>query len=293
MRLQGKVAIVTGGASGIGAALGTALVRRSCSVTLADIDVDGVGQAAERLSGIGPGRATPITVDVADADAVAAMVRRTVEAHGGVDPLCNNAGVGMSGEVQELLPGHWRRVIDINLYGVIHGVAAAYPLMLAQGRGHIVNTASLAGLVPSPGNASYAAAKFGVVGLSLALRAEAAERGVRVSVVCPGGIDTPIFDKLQHEGLPVPRSLVNRDPRAFVARMVGPLYPPERLAEDVLRGVEANRAIIVAPARARLAWRLWRFLPGVTSRVGAGRYERERRQWESAPIGPTDTASNR
>jgi NAD(P)-dependent dehydrogenase (short-subunit alcohol dehydrogenase family) len=289
VKLQRQIAIVTGGGSGIGAALGAALVNRSCSVTLVDIDEDGAGRTAERIRAAGPGEATAETVDVRDPEALSAVVQRTARAHGRLDLLFNNAGVSMPGEVQELQPGHWQRVIDIDLYGVIHGVMAAYPLMLQQGHGHIVNTASLAGLLPTPGGGAYAAAKFGVVGLSLALRAEAAERGVRVSVVCPGGIDTPIFEKKQHPGLPVPQSLQERDSRQYALRMGGGrLYPSQRLALDVLRGVEANRAIIVAPASARLAWRLWRLLPTTTSRALARRYEQERRQWRLATTGPTD-----
>jgi NAD(P)-dependent dehydrogenase (short-subunit alcohol dehydrogenase family) len=273
------MAIVTGGASGIGAALGGALVRRGCAVVLADIDADGARRAAERLSAAGPGVAVAACVDVCDPDAVSSLVRDAVAEHGRLDLLFNNAGIGVGGPVEELLLVHWQRTLEVNLYGVIHGVMAAYPLMLRQGYGHIVNTASMAGLVPAPLMAPYATSKFGVVGLSLALRAEAARHGVRVSVVCPGVIDTPILDKREQAGLPVPPSVQHVDPRAWLTRLGGPAYPPQRLAEDVLRGVAANRAIIVAPASARLAWRLWRWMPGLMLRETIRRFERERRVW--------------
>jgi short-subunit dehydrogenase len=133
----------------------------------------------------------------------------------------------------------------------------------------------MAGLVPTPLLAPYAASKFGVVGLSLALRAEAARHGVRVSVVCPGVIDTPILDKQEQPGLPVPPSIQGMDPRVWLTRLGGPPYPPQRLAEDVLRGVAANRAIIVAPASARVVWRLWRWFPALVLREVIARLERE------------------
>jgi NAD(P)-dependent dehydrogenase (short-subunit alcohol dehydrogenase family) len=131
--------------------------------------------------------------------------------------------------------------------------------------------------------ASYATSKFGVVGLSLALRAEAAHYGVRVSVVCPGVIDTPILDKKEQAGLPVPRSVQGIDARAWLTRVGGPPYPPQRLAEDVLRGVAANQAIIVAPASARLVWRLWRWLPALMLRELIRRFERQRRLFDQPP----------
>ena len=275
MALDNNIAIVTGGASGIGAALGRALVQRSCVVVLADIDADGVQRTAERLATGGPGRAVARHVDVRDPEAVAGLVRDTVASHGRLDLLFNNAGIGVGGPVEELLLAHWQRTLEVNLYGVIHGVMAAYPLMLRQGHGHIVNTASMAGLVPAPLLAPYAASKFGVVGLSLALRAEAARHGVRVSVVCPGVIDTPILDKQEQPGLPVPRSIQGMDPRVWLTRIGGPPYPPQRLAEDVLRGVAANRPIIVAPASARVVWRLWRWFPALVLREVIARLERE------------------
>ena len=122
-----KVAIVTGGASGIGAALGEALVRRSCFVLLADIDQEGVRRAAERISRIGPGQAAGKVLDVRDAEAVSAAVHETADSHGRLDLMFNNAGIAMAGYAQEFSLPHWQRAIDVDLYGVIHGIRAAYP----------------------------------------------------------------------------------------------------------------------------------------------------------------------
>ncbi|MGY1686739.1 SDR family NAD(P)-dependent oxidoreductase [Geodermatophilus sp. SYSU D00867] len=264
-----RVAIVTGGASGIGRALGAALVRRGDQVVLAGPDGAAAVQAAERLTADGPGTATGAAVDVRDAAAVEALVTGTTGRYGRLDLLVNNAGVGMGGPVEELSLAHWDRAIDVNLRGVVHGVQAAYPLMVRQGSGHIVNTASLAGLLPNPGFTPYAATKWAVVGLSLSLRGEAAPRGVRVSVVCPGGVDTPMLDKGIPPGLPRVPTVEAIDPRRVITTLNGGrLYSAEALAADVLRGVDRDRAVIVVPRRARVAWRLMRLSPSLFLRLG-------------------------
>jgi len=189
-----RVAIVTGAASGIGRALAGALVTRGDTVVVVDIDGAGAERAAGELARRGPGTATPAVVDVRDAGTVQALVDQVRDRHGRLDVMVNNAGIGVGGEASELTLAHWERVIDVNLRGVVHGVHAAYPVMIAQRSGHIVNTASLAGLVPSPWLTPYAMTKHAVVGLSLSLRAEAAAHGVRVTAVCPGVVDTPMLD---------------------------------------------------------------------------------------------------
>lgn len=144
----------------------------------------------------------PAIVDVRDAPAVRAMVEDAHREHGRLDLMFNNAGAGIGGQVDGLSLEHWNRALDVNVRGVIHGVHAAYPLMLAQGFGHIVNTALATGLLPVPLLAPYSMSKHAVVGLSPSLRAEAADRGVKVSVVCPGVIETPILDKGNPHDLP-------------------------------------------------------------------------------------------
>ena len=254
----GRVAIVTGGASGIGAALVRALAARGATVVIADIDEAGGKAVADEVR-----QASAAVLDVRDAQAVADLVAQVVAERGRLDLMFNNAGIAIGGMVEELALDHWDRVIDVNLRGVVHGVHAAYPVMLKQGHGHIVNTASLAGLVPGPMLAPYAAAKHAVVGLSLSLRAEAAARGVRVSAVCPGFVDTPLLSRVNPD-LPQTETGANA---AGLARLAGKLYQAEPLAQDVLRGIARNRAVIVAPASARLAWRMTRYAPGVSMRA--------------------------
>jgi NAD(P)-dependent dehydrogenase (short-subunit alcohol dehydrogenase family) len=278
----GRVAIVTGGASGIGRALCSALVARGATVVVADIDGDGAELVAQELSGRGPGRATAAAVDVADRRAITDVVEATHREQGRLDLIFNNAGVAVAGEPEELTDAHWEKVLDVNVRGVIHGCDAAYPLMLAQGSGHIVNTASLAGLAAVPGTvAPYAMSKHAVVGLSLALRAAATDTGVGVHVVCPGVVETPILDSTDLPGLTTPPSVAGADIREFFRDLgMRSTYPADRLAADVLRGVARGRAIIVAPASARTAWRVARLSPWLAERsaVAGTRKARARRR---------------
>jgi NAD(P)-dependent dehydrogenase (short-subunit alcohol dehydrogenase family) len=258
----GRVAIVTGGGSGIGAAIVRALAARGAAVVIADIDESAAKSVADEVSADG-GDVTTAVLDVRDSGAVSDLVNQVAAERGGLDLIFNNAGIAIGGLVEELTLDHWDRVIDVNLRGVVHGVHAAYPVMLRQGHGHIVNTASLAGLVPGPSLAPYAAAKHAVVGLSLSLRAEGASQGVKVSAVCPGFVDTPLLGRVNPD-LPQTETGANA---AALARMLGKLYQADPLAQDVLRGVERNRALIVAPRSARVAWRMSRYAPGFMMRT--------------------------
>jgi NAD(P)-dependent dehydrogenase (short-subunit alcohol dehydrogenase family) len=266
---MGRIAIVTGGGSGIGEALSRALAARGDTVVVADID----GASAQRVASEVGGTATK--VDVRDATAVQAMVDETVAAHGRLDLIFNNAGIGVGGDVTELTIAHWDRIIDVNLRGVVNGVQAAYPVMARQRRGHIVNTASVAGLIPAPYLTPYVMTKHAVVGLSLALRGEAKEYGVGVTVVCPGWTDTPILDSTGPDDLPKPTMSQQGGVREMAQKM-GPLYSPHALAQDVLRGIERNHAMVVAPRQARMMWRMYRLTPLGFARLSAFLSRRER-----------------
>jgi NAD(P)-dependent dehydrogenase (short-subunit alcohol dehydrogenase family) len=259
-----SIAIVTGGASGIGRAIATSLVARGDTVVVTDINAEGAAQVADKLNTLGSGKAVSAPLDVTDAGAVADLYQGVKADHGRLDLVFNNAGIAVGGLAEELTLDHWNRAIDINLKGVVHGVHAAYPIMLEQGRGHIVNTASLAGLVPMPIGIPYTATKHAVVGLSLGLRAEAAGRGVKVSVVCPSFVDTPLLHNV-NPGLP--ETPLSGDATGDIAKAAPRLYTAEKLARDIMRGVAKNQALIVSPAHGRLAWRGVRLNPGAAVRV--------------------------
>jgi NAD(P)-dependent dehydrogenase (short-subunit alcohol dehydrogenase family) len=266
---SGQSAFITGGASGIGRALAKGLAARGVTVRVADIDLEG----AQRVAAECGGAASAVRLDVRDADAVRSCIEDFARAQGQLGFLFNNAGIGAAGETDEIPLADWKELIDINVYGVLHGVLAAYPIMLKQGCGHIVNTASLAGLGPAPLLAPYALSKHAVVGLSTSLQLEAAARGVRVSVLCPAAIETPILDKGNPEGSPARWA---PDVRRFLTALAGPPYPVERFAREALAAIERNERVIVVPARARFGWRLGRLLPALVARVSAAVVARER-----------------
>jgi NAD(P)-dependent dehydrogenase (short-subunit alcohol dehydrogenase family) len=180
-----KVAIVTGGASGIGKAVAIELARNGADVIAADIDLLGVAQTAELIKQTGV-NAEAAHVDVARGQDVETLVENTVANRGHLDYIFNIAGVAVMGEVRDLSLDHWRRIVDVNVLGVIQGATAAYRVMLKQGTGHIVNMASLAGLVGYPIMSAYAMTKAAVVAFSTNLRAEAEAFGVKVTALCPG-----------------------------------------------------------------------------------------------------------
>jgi NAD(P)-dependent dehydrogenase (short-subunit alcohol dehydrogenase family) len=262
----GRTAIITGGASGIGRALGAELAAAGARVVLTDVDGDGVKRVAEELSsraGVGvEGR----QLDVRDRQAVRALVEEISAAHGAIDFLFNNAGIAMGGPTHELSGEHWDRIIDVNLVGAVNGILAVYPAMVRRGQGHIINTASGAGLAAPPLVVPYAATKHAVVGLSTGLRPEAALHGVRVSVLCPGAVDTAILDRPPPGDLPMTASAAVT-PRPYLKLMRQRPIPADRFARAALRAVAANQGIIVVPRSAKSLWYLQRLSPALLERV--------------------------
>ncbi|MHC4391390.1 MAG: SDR family NAD(P)-dependent oxidoreductase [Planctomycetota bacterium] len=246
-----KVAIVTGAGSGIGRALSDALARRNVHVVLADRDAEAVAAAADEISTAG-GSAEAATLDVTSADGFAALVVNVKQRHGRLDWLFNNAGIGLAGEVRDLTLADWRKVVEVNVMGVVHGVQAAYPIFIEQGFGAIVNTASGAGLCPRPGMTPYATSKHAVVGLSTSLRAEAAGLGVRVIAVCPGFIRTRIMDNTEYKGL---------DEESLLKEIPFSGMPADRCAEKILRGVKRNRPLVIVGPLLAFEWWLYRMCP--------------------------------
>lgn len=254
------VAIVTGGSTGIGKALGGALTARGDTVVLAAFE-DEVHHAAAELTARGPGHASGALVDVRDAAAMAQLVQSVHRDHGRLDLMVNNAGIAAGGLIEDTSPGYWDALYDTNVRGVLNGVYAAYPIMIEQGFGQIANTASLAGVVPAPYEGPYTMSKFAVVGLTLTLRLEAQRHGIRVNVICPGAVETPIYDKGNPPGLPPVRRAVT-DPRAMIRRATrSRLCDADRFAADVLSDLERDEPIIVRPASARLLWLAYRMSP--------------------------------
>jgi NAD(P)-dependent dehydrogenase (short-subunit alcohol dehydrogenase family) len=276
---KGAVAIVTGGASGIGRALGEALARRGATVVLADLQIELARTVAASINADG-GTASAAEADVTDFAAMDRLVRDAVRSHGRLDYMFNNAGIGIGGEVRHYGIDDWNRVFDVNLRGVANGVQAAYQLMLEQGFGHIVNTASMAGLMPTPGTTSYGATKAAVVGLSTALRIEAARFGVRVSVICPGVIQTPVLEDCGKYGkmlIDIPIELQRQ-----YWQSLRPMQP-DVFAPKVLRALAKNKAIIIVPGWWKLIWWLNRLSPAAGMWFSRKLFEWGQRKLERFP----------
>lgn len=196
MRLENKIALVTGAASGIGRAVAERLAAEGARIVIGDRDAEGVSDTARK---IGPA-ATAMPLDVADETSCRAIIDHALSLHGGIDILCNIAGVLDFGRFADVDQSRWDRVIAVNLTGVYHMCRAAMPHLIER-RGNIVNMASAAGLVGVPYNSAYTASKHGVVGLTRALALEFSKEGVRVNAVCPGGVKTPMLEQAPPENI--------------------------------------------------------------------------------------------
>lgn len=245
-----KIVIMTGGASGIGREMALQMARSGATLVLADIDEEGVRKTAADIEAAG-GKAQANVVDTTDFNQVEALVDGTVAEHGRLDFIFNNAGIAVGGEVDKMPIEHWDKIIDINVKGVVYGTSAAYKHMAKQRSGHIVNTASLAGIVPSPMLSPYSTTKFAVVGLCESLRPEAAQKNVKVTALCPGFIESQIYDN----------SLLSGDVAKQGARATIPVkfVTTEKGSEMLLKGVAANKAIVTLPFYGHLLWRSYRF----------------------------------
>jgi NAD(P)-dependent dehydrogenase (short-subunit alcohol dehydrogenase family) len=250
--VAGRVAVVTGGASGIGRALCEELARRQAVVVVADLNGEQASRVAQALVEAG-GSASAAPVDVARAESVRELVRDTLAKHGRIDLMFNNAGIGWAGDFQEMAVTESDRVVAINLKGVLYGASAVYPIMVKQGAGHIVNTASFfSGLLPVPGISVYSATKHAIVGFSLSLREEARAFGVNVSVVCPSFIRTNIDAN---------STTILRGTTNSTAPTVSSTPEAAALARAILNGVTRNRSIIIMPPFIRTLWWLYRISP--------------------------------
>lgn len=252
MKLEaGQVAVVTGAANGIGAAVAAALVRRGLRVALADIDTEALTETA---TGLGDG-VIAVPTDVGDIEQVRALAERTLAEFGRVDVVFNNAGMGTGGPSWDVTPADWNRVWAVNVGGVVNGIHVFTPHLIAAGRGHIVNTASLAGLTVGLFGAPYAASKAAIISISESLRGELGliAPNVGVTVVCPGPVDTQMFRGLAE--LAVPRDGAAPDSDALppevlaelapmmeaIAEMTKEMVPAPQAAETILAAVESGK----------------------------------------------------
>jgi NAD(P)-dependent dehydrogenase (short-subunit alcohol dehydrogenase family) len=256
--LAGKRCFITGAASGIGRATALAAAERGADLYLTDIAAEGLGETAAAIRTAGGRVSYTRTADVADHEAVVAMAAEVHAAHGSMDVVMNVAGISIWGAIERLDHEHWQRAIDIDLIGPISVLECFVPPMIEAGRGgHAVNVSSAAGLLGLPWHAPYSAAKFGLRGVSEVLRFDLRPHNIGVSLVCPGGVKTPLVGTVEIVGIDNEDPEVRKLKRHFERRAVS----PEHVAEKILAAVEANRYLVFTSADIRFAFWLQRWFP--------------------------------
>lgn len=249
-----KVAIITGAASGLGMGFAREIAKAGGIVVAADIDLEGLQKVVDGLGG----KAEAHKLDVRDSEAVVALVDGTVEKHGRIDYIFNNAGIAVQGLIEEVPIADWDAIIDINLKGVAYGTSAAYKHMVKQGHGHIVNTASLAGLTPAPLLAPYSTVKFGVVGMCDSLRVEAQSKGVTITALCPGFIDTGIYENARSTGFDKTKAKEN---------IPGGIVPLDKGVAKLLDGVVKKKRVVTLPWFAHLLILGYKLTPNTSIKI--------------------------
>ncbi|MFJ1830232.1 SDR family oxidoreductase, partial [Streptomyces sp. NPDC088178] len=260
-RFGGQLVLVTGAAGGIGRATAFAFAEAGARVVAVDRDAEGAARTAEMARLIGSPAAWGEAVDVSDEQAMEKLAEKVAAEYGVVDVLVNNAGIGLSGSFLETTSEDWRNVLDVNLWGVIHGCRIFGRQMAERGQGgHIVNTASAAAYQPSRALPAYSTSKAAVLMLSECLRAELADRSIGVSAICPGIVNTNITATAHFAGADAAeeKRLRKRTSRLYGLRN----YPPERVADAILKAVVRDQAVVPVTPEARGARFLYRVSPG-------------------------------
>lgn len=250
---EGRTVVLTGAASGIGKALANALCRSGATVHALDINAEGLADLACACEGLGVIHCA--VVDVCDIASYTLAVNEVIRISKSIDYLFNNAGVTLLGEAQNLPFDRWKWLLDINLMGVIHGTHLIYPLMISQGSGHIINTASIAGATGYATAAAYTTSKAAILEFSRSLRSEAKAYGVKISVACPGYVDSEIFTQDR---------IVGADREAMIRDLPVKMMSPDQAALGFLAGVVRGEETMVFPLSAKLLWYLSRWAPSMT-----------------------------
>ena len=248
-----KIVFITGAASGIGLELARQLIERSAQVIVTDKEGEACRAVADSLGE----RAHGIELDVTKPDDFESVLDDAWQRFGRIDIVVNNAGFAMGGEIADIDAGMWERMVAVNLMGVVHGCRLAFPRMAAQGGGQIVNIASMFGLLPGPLAGPYVATKHAVVGLSRSVRLEGKASQVKVTAVCPGFIDTPLFDRTETP----PGMDRDRAREAIPFRFL----PVDEAVAVIVKGLPTNPERLVFPLEVRLLWWLDRWVPRLTN----------------------------
>jgi len=256
-RFGGQVAAVTGAGSGMGRSLARRLAMLGCNVAISDVDEDGLATTFEQTGAL-PGNVVATSVDVADRAAVEAWAAATTAEFGQVNYIFNNAGVSLTGNVEMLRLEDFEWLMNINFWGVVHGTQAFLPYLRSANHGHVVNTASVFGIISVPTQSAYNASKFAVRGFTEALRAELHDSHIGVTCVCPGGVKTNIVKRSRY--VPQDNAAPTLESMAQSFEELAGLSS-DQAADIILRGVAKNRARVLVGNDARFIGLLNRLLP--------------------------------
>lgn len=248
---QDKVIIITGGGSGLGRALAIRMARFAARIHILDIHRNHAIETKDQIAKM-DGMASYHQVDVTDYNQLSEIFDHILRKEGRIDILINNAGMSITGEVQDLKLDHWRKSVELNLMGSVHGITVVYPLMVKQGFGQIVIISSMAGLAPIPLIVPYVTSKYALVGLSRSLRLEGESLGIKVNTVCPGRLDTALLDSSEILG-------VNRE--QFLKKVPFRAVSLSKAVQIIMKGIISNRSMILFPAYVRWLWWAERYMP--------------------------------
>jgi len=256
--LDGRRCFITGAASGIGRATAIAAARKGADLYLTDLAADGLDRVAAEIADAGGRVSWRRAADVADRDAVVAMANEIHGAHGAMDVVMNIAGVSTWGTVSELRHEDWRQMVEVNLMAPISVLESFVPPMIAAGTGgQIVNVSSAAGLFGLPWHAAYSASKFGLRGVSEVLRFDLRRHRIGVTLVCPGGVRTPLVETVKIVGVDRESPSLKKE----IARFERHAVSPERVADRIVAAVEKDSYLVFTSNDIRLVWWLQRFFP--------------------------------
>jgi NAD(P)-dependent dehydrogenase (short-subunit alcohol dehydrogenase family) len=256
--LSGKRCFVTGAASGIGRATALAATRQGAELFLTDVDSAGLESAAAEIARAGGRPCHWKALDIRDHGAVVALAGEIHAAHGSMDVVMDVAGVSTWGTIDQLEHSDWQQMIDVNLVGPIGVLECFVPPMIAAGRGgHVVNVSSAAGLLGLPWHAAYSASKFGLRGVSEVLRFDLRRHGIGVSLVCPGGVRTPLVESVKIVGSDPESPRIRKLKERFEKRAVS----SEQVADKILEGIAKDRYLVFTSPDIRIGHWAQRFCP--------------------------------
>lgn len=270
---KNKIAVVTGAASGIGRAISGELIENGCKVHMLDIDEELLHNSASHFGEY----AVPHQLDVTNYSAFKEIISEIITSDSKIDFVFNNAGIAFAGEMTGYTIEAWNKILDVNVRGIINSVHLIYPIMKEQRSGHIVNTSSLAGLIPSGLMVPYATTKHAIVGLSRSLKIEAELFNVNVHVLCPGVVETKLLDNSHPEDMPEGARI---DAREYLTKIAGKPISADEFAAQTLKEITKNKEIVFYPKKVKEIWNFSRFFPKKLSKYARKAVDEEMSQSE-------------